>query len=165
MREVPRLTVHAQQPRARPFGDRFLGNEVGGEVVIKFGNSHPVFLAGPAEAWVGHPGAGGQEAKDTPPKMRGRSQPSHKRLAFIKREPQVRVKKPEPRRDTQRAVTTPNIPFRFPPTAEWLEADGLGGFASGTVSGIRTRRYHALLLTATTPPTGRYVLVNSTLAN
>ena len=44
--------------------------------------------------------------------------------------------------------------------AEWLEADGLGGFASGTVSGVRTRRYHALLLTATTPPTGRVVLVN-----
>ena len=43
---------------------------------------------------------------------------------------------------------------------EWLEADGLGGFASGTISGIRTRRYHALLLTATTPPTGRIVLVN-----
>ena len=43
---------------------------------------------------------------------------------------------------------------------EWLEADGLGGFASGTVSGARTRRYHALLLTATTPPTGRVVLVN-----
>src|ERR1700751_3727818 len=43
---------------------------------------------------------------------------------------------------------------------EWLEADGLGGFASGTVSGIRTRRYHALLLTATTPPAGRMVLVN-----
>jgi predicted glycogen debranching enzyme len=46
-------------------------------------------------------------------------------------------------------------------TLEWLEADGLGGFASGTASGIRTRRYHALLLTATTPPTGRFVLVNS----
>ena len=45
-------------------------------------------------------------------------------------------------------------------TAEWLEADGLGGFASGTTSGIRTRRYHALLLTATAPPTGRMVLVN-----
>lgn len=43
---------------------------------------------------------------------------------------------------------------------EWLETDGLGGFASGTVSGIRTRRYHALLLTAATPPTGRFVLVN-----
>ena len=43
---------------------------------------------------------------------------------------------------------------------EWLEPDGLGGFASGTTSGIRTRRYHALLLSATTPPTGRLVLVN-----
>jgi predicted glycogen debranching enzyme len=43
---------------------------------------------------------------------------------------------------------------------EWLEADGLGGFASGTASGIRTRRYHALLLAAQTPPTGRTVLVN-----
>jgi predicted glycogen debranching enzyme len=43
---------------------------------------------------------------------------------------------------------------------EWLEADGLGGFASGTTSGIRTRRYHALLLAATTPPTGRMALVN-----
>lgn len=43
---------------------------------------------------------------------------------------------------------------------EWLETDGLGGFASGTVSGIRTRRYHAVLLAATTPPAGRMVLVN-----
>jgi predicted glycogen debranching enzyme len=48
----------------------------------------------------------------------------------------------------------------FASTREWLEADGLGGFASGTSTGIRTRRYHALLLTATTPPTGRMVLVN-----
>jgi predicted glycogen debranching enzyme len=44
--------------------------------------------------------------------------------------------------------------------AEWLEADGAGGFASGTVGTARTRRYHALLLTATQPPTGRVVLVN-----
>lgn len=44
--------------------------------------------------------------------------------------------------------------------AEWLEADGRGGFASGTVSGLRTRRYHALLLAATRPPAGRMVLVN-----
>lgn len=46
------------------------------------------------------------------------------------------------------------------PAAEWLETDGLGGFASGTVSTCRTRRYHAWLLAATTPPTGRMVLVN-----
>ena len=42
---------------------------------------------------------------------------------------------------------------------EWLEADGLGGFASGSVGLARTRRYHALLLAAATPPTGRVVLV------
>src|SRR4051812_29958005 len=47
-----------------------------------------------------------------------------------------------------------------PEEAEWLESDGLGGFASGTAGGVRTRRYHALLLTATRPPTGRGVLVN-----
>jgi predicted glycogen debranching enzyme len=43
---------------------------------------------------------------------------------------------------------------------EWLEADGLGGFASGTTAGIRTRRYHALLLHAARPPGERRVLVN-----
>ena len=42
---------------------------------------------------------------------------------------------------------------------EWLEADGLGGFASGTVAGPRTRRYHALLLSAE-PDGSRFVLVN-----
>ena len=51
-------------------------------------------------------------------------------------------------------------PIALDERTEWLEADGLGGFASGTTSGLRTRRYHALLLTATTPPTGRMVLVN-----
>lgn len=43
---------------------------------------------------------------------------------------------------------------------EWIEADGLGGFASGTVTLLRNRRYHALLLIATRPPAGRMVLVN-----
>jgi hypothetical protein len=43
---------------------------------------------------------------------------------------------------------------------EWLEADGRGGFAMGTAAGVRTRRYHALLVAATTPPTGRVVLVS-----
>ena len=42
---------------------------------------------------------------------------------------------------------------------EWLETDGLGGFAIGAADGIRTRRYHALLLPATKPPEGRMVLV------
>ena len=43
---------------------------------------------------------------------------------------------------------------------EWLEPDGRGGFASGTVAGPRTRRYHALLLTSLAPPASRLVLVN-----
>jgi predicted glycogen debranching enzyme len=45
-------------------------------------------------------------------------------------------------------------------TLEWLEADGRGGFASGTADLVRTRRYHALLLSAAKPPTERFVLVN-----
>ena len=52
------------------------------------------------------------------------------------------------------------MPAVISDTIEWLEPDGLGGFASGTTSTIRTRRYHALLLTAATPPTGRMVLVS-----
>ncbi len=38
---------------------------------------------------------------------------------------------------------------------EWLVADGLGGFAMGTVPGLRTRRYHGLQVVATKPPGGR----------
>ena len=46
------------------------------------------------------------------------------------------------------------------PDFEWLETDGLGGFASHTAAGTRTRRYHALLLVSRRPPTDRRVLVN-----
>ncbi|MGH8897689.1 MAG: amylo-alpha-1,6-glucosidase [Egibacteraceae bacterium] len=35
---------------------------------------------------------------------------------------------------------------------EWLVTDGLGGYAMGTVAGLRTRRYHGLLIVATQPP-------------
>jgi len=38
---------------------------------------------------------------------------------------------------------------------EWLVADGVGGFAMGTVGGLRTRRYHGLLVVATAPPGAR----------
>ncbi len=46
-----------------------------------------------------------------------------------------------------------------PDAREWLEADGLGGFAMGTADGIRTRRYHAMLVVATRAPDGRQVQV------
>lgn len=38
---------------------------------------------------------------------------------------------------------------------EWIETNGLGGYASGTVSGAHSRRYHGLLVAATHPPVGR----------
>ncbi len=41
---------------------------------------------------------------------------------------------------------------------EWLVTNGLGGFASGTVAGPLTRRYHGLLIAALRPPTGRTLL-------
>jgi len=43
---------------------------------------------------------------------------------------------------------------------EWLVTNGLGGFASGTVAGLLTRRYHALLVAALKPPSGRTLLVS-----
>lgn len=42
---------------------------------------------------------------------------------------------------------------------EWLVTNGLGGYASGTVAGVATRRYHGLLVAALEPPVGRTVLV------
>src|SRR5581483_1681970 len=43
---------------------------------------------------------------------------------------------------------------------EWLETNGLGGFACSTIIGMNTRRYHALLTAATHPPVGRMVLLS-----
>lgn len=43
---------------------------------------------------------------------------------------------------------------------EWLVTNGLGGYASGTVSGAMTRRYHGLLIAAFPAPLGRMILLN-----
>lgn len=43
---------------------------------------------------------------------------------------------------------------------EWLEANGLGGYASSTVSGANSRRYHGLLVAALNPPVNRVVLLS-----
>jgi len=43
-------------------------------------------------------------------------------------------------------------------TREWLLTNGLGSFASGTVSDVRTRTYHGWLFAATNPPSGRTLL-------
>src|SRR5438105_7147281 len=43
---------------------------------------------------------------------------------------------------------------------EWLVTNGLGGYASGTVSGASTRRYHGLLIAALSAPLGRVMMFN-----
>ncbi len=42
---------------------------------------------------------------------------------------------------------------------EWLVTNGIGGYASGTVAGLLTRRYHGLLMAALKPPLGRTLLL------
>src|SRR6266436_10426631 len=43
---------------------------------------------------------------------------------------------------------------------EWLLTNGLGGYASGTISGSVSRRYHGLLIAALPAPLGRVVMFN-----
>lgn len=43
-------------------------------------------------------------------------------------------------------------------TREWLVTNGIGGFASGTIAGLLTRRYHGLLIAALKPPLDRTLL-------
>jgi predicted glycogen debranching enzyme len=45
-------------------------------------------------------------------------------------------------------------------TREWLVTNGLGGYASGTVAGVATRRYHGLLIAALPAPLGRLMMLN-----
>ena len=62
----------------------------------------------------------------------------------------------------QPTVHVPGHICRDPDAAmqrEWLVTNGLGGFASGTVAGCLTRRYHGLLLAALQPPLGRTLLL------
>jgi predicted glycogen debranching enzyme len=51
--------------------------------------------------------------------------------------------------------------FSDPPlNREWLATNALGGYASGTVAGVASRRYHGLLIAALPTPLGRYVMFN-----
>jgi len=45
-------------------------------------------------------------------------------------------------------------------TREWIVTNGLGGYASGTVAGVATRRYHGLLVAAMPAPLGRMMMLN-----
>ena len=43
---------------------------------------------------------------------------------------------------------------------EWLETNGLGGWAGSSISGANTRRYHGLLVAAIVPPADRMVVLS-----
>ncbi len=58
----------------------------------------------------------------------------------------------------KRALRDPESDER--PLQEWLVTNGLGGYASGTVSGAITRRYHGILIAALPNPLGRTMMLN-----
>ena len=49
--------------------------------------------------------------------------------------------------------------FAAASSREWLVTNAIGGYASGTIAGCATRRYHGILLAALHPPVGRTQLV------
>lgn len=50
--------------------------------------------------------------------------------------------------------------FESATSREWLETNGIGGFANGTISGANSRRYHGILTAATKPPLGRITMLS-----
>lgn len=50
--------------------------------------------------------------------------------------------------------------FESASSREWLETNGIGGFAASTISGANTRRYHGILTPATRPPLGRITMLS-----
>jgi len=60
----------------------------------------------------------------------------------------------DPRRASRDENPLPEAP------REWLVANGLGGYASATITGAITRRYHGFLIAAQPAPLGRMVVLN-----
>jgi predicted glycogen debranching enzyme len=60
----------------------------------------------------------------------------------------------------QRKLTFNNPDYSSIANKEWLVTNGIGGFASSTICGANTRRYHGLLVASFHPPTDRRVLVS-----
>src|SRR5438105_14314435 len=59
---------------------------------------------------------------------------------------------------TERRMTTQDLERAI--RQEWLETNGLGGFASSTIIGLNTRRYHGLLTAAINGPATRVLLLS-----
>jgi predicted glycogen debranching enzyme len=75
-------------------------------------------------------------------------------------EPLLRIERPAttvPERDEISNENDPTSPFV---TREWLVTNGLGGYASGTIAGVATRRFHGLLIAALPSPRGRTMMLS-----
>jgi len=75
-------------------------------------------------------------------------------------DPILRIAKPTtalPGIDELSKEEDPTSPFV---TREWLVTNGLGGYASGTMAGIATRRFHGLLIAALAAPHGRTMMLS-----
>ena len=72
---------------------------------------------------------------------------------------------PRPRAGAPRIAFGPEISAQLEPALrrEWLVANGLGGYASGTIGGVPTRVYHGLLVASLRPPVRRRVVVAGAL--
>src|SRR5579863_5098715 len=60
--------------------------------------------------------------------------------------------------DPGRTIRAEHAPPEAP--REWLVENGLGGYASATITGTISRRYHGFLIAALPPPLGRMVVLN-----
>lgn len=57
-------------------------------------------------------------------------------------------------------VTKENLNLEEGLKREWIITNGLGGYASSTILGINTRKYHGLLIAPITPPARRYLILS-----
>ena len=57
-------------------------------------------------------------------------------------------------------VTKENLKLEDGLKKEWLITNGMGGFASSTIIGANTRKYHGLLIAPLTPPAQRYLILS-----
>src|SRR5215467_4580413 len=60
----------------------------------------------------------------------------------------------------QSVTVNPDTAFASEGAPEWLVTNGLGGYASGTMTGLVTRRFHGFLVAALPAPRGRTMMLN-----
>ena len=111
---------------------------------------------GPRLRWFGGPGAGCRRGLAHPGPKRHRPRPR-----ILGHDTRGEERLPSPRSEWLICAAPPATRTRYRRLPrEWLVANGLGGYASATVTGAITRRYHGFLIAAQPAPLGRMVVLN-----